>query len=166
MAKVLVCVAWPYSNSAIHLGHVAGSLLPPDIFAKYHILIGDEVLMVSGSDQHGTPVTVTAEKEGTTPEEVAERYHRINKKAIEDLGIEFSLFTKTHTQNHFEVVQDIFITLLNKGLLVKKGTMQYYCPQCAKFLPDRYVMGTCAKCSNERSRGDQCESCGKSNQTI
>lgn len=160
MAKVLVCVAWPYSNSAIHLGHVAGSLLPPDIFAKFHILKGDEVLMVSGSDQHGTPVTVTAEKEGTTPEEVAERYHRINKKAIEDLGIEFSLFTKTHTPNHFEVVQDIFITLLDKGLLVKKGTMQYYCPRCAKFLPDRYVLGTCAKCGNERSRGDQCESCG------
>jgi methionyl-tRNA synthetase len=85
MAKILVCVAWPYSNSALHLGHVAGSLLPPDIFAKYHILKGDEVLMVSGSDQHGTPVTVTAEKEGTTAEAVAERYHSINKKAIEDL---------------------------------------------------------------------------------
>ncbi len=160
MVKVLVCVAWPYSNSAIHLGHVTGSLLPPDIFAKYHILKGNEVLMVSGSDQHGTPVTVTAEKEGTTPEEVAERYHRINKKAIEDLGIEFSLFTKTHTENHFEVVQDVFMTLLDKGLLVKKGTMQYYCPRCAKFLPDRYVIGACGKCGNERSRGDQCEACG------
>ena len=160
MVKVLVCVAWPYSNSAIHLGHVTGSLLPPDIFAKFNILKGNEVLMVSGSDQHGTPVTVTAEKEGTSPEEVAERYHRINKKAIEDLGIEFSLFTKTHTENHFEVVQDVFMTLLDKGLLVKKGTMQYYCPRCAKFLPDRYVIGACGKCGNERSRGDQCEACG------
>jgi len=160
MEKVLVCVAWPYSNSAIHLGHVAGSLLPPDIFAKYHILRGDEVLMVSGSDQHGTPVTVTAEKEGTTAEAVAERYHKINKKAIEDLGIGFSLFTKTHTDNHFEVVHDVFRTLLAKGHLYKKGTMQYYCPKCTKFLPDRYVEGSCKKCGNERSRGDQCENCG------
>ncbi|OPY31062.1 MAG: Methionine--tRNA ligase [Methanomassiliicoccales archaeon PtaU1.Bin124] len=160
MAKVLVCVAWPYSNSAIHLGHVAGSLLPPDIFAKFHILKGDDVLMVSGSDQHGTPVTVTAEREGTTPEAVAERCHNINKKAIEDLGIGFSLFTKTHTQNHYDVVHDVFNTLLEKGHLYKKGTMQYYCPKCTKFLPDRYVEGTCKKCGNERSRGDQCENCG------
>ncbi|QLH75472.1 MAG: methionine--tRNA ligase [Methanomassiliicoccales archaeon] len=160
MAKILVCVAWPYSNSAIHLGHVAGSLLPPDIFSKYHRLRGDDVLMVSGSDQHGTPVTVTAEMEGTTPEVVAERYHEINKKAIEDLRIGFSLFTKTHTQNHFEVVHDVFLRLLEKGYLYKKATMQYYCPKCAKFLPDRYVEGTCKKCRNERSRGDQCESCG------
>jgi hypothetical protein len=101
MAKVVVCVAWPYSNSPIHLGHVAGSLLPPDIFAKYHRLKGDEVLMVSGSDQHGTPVTVKAEKENVSPEEIAERYHDINSKAIKDLHIDFSLFTKTHTQNHF-----------------------------------------------------------------
>lgn len=160
MAKILVCVAWPYSNSALHLGHVTGSLLPPDIFAKYHILKGDDVLMVSGSDQHGTPVTVTAEKEGTTAEAVSERYHLINKKAIEDLGIGFSLFTKTHTQNHTDVVHDIFLNLLGKGLLYKKATMQYYCPKCTKFLPDRYVEGTCKKCGNERSRSDQCEACG------
>jgi methionyl-tRNA synthetase len=160
MAKVLVCVAWPYSNSAIHLGHVTGSLLPPDIFAKFHILKGDDVLMVSGSDQHGTPVTVTADKEGTTPEVIAERYHAINKKAIEDLGINFSLFTKTHTENHIEVVHDIFMRLKDKGFLYTKSTMQYYCPKCEKFLPDRYVEGTCKHCGNERSRGDQCESCG------
>jgi methionyl-tRNA synthetase len=94
MVKVLVCVAWPYANAPIHLGHVAGSLLPPDIFSKYHRLHGNEVLMVSGSDQHGTPITVKAEKEGVTPEVIAERYHEINKKAIEGLDIEFSLFTK------------------------------------------------------------------------
>ena len=94
MAKVLVCVAWPYANSPIHLGHVAGSLLPPDIFSRYRRLRGDEVLMVSGSDQHGTPITVRAEKENVTPLEVAERYHQMNKKAIEDLNIEFSLFTR------------------------------------------------------------------------
>lgn len=161
MAKVLVCVAWPYANSPIHLGHVAGSLLPPDIFSKYHRLIGDEVLMVSGSDQHGTPITVKADKEGVTPEVIAERYHAINKKAIEGLDIEFSLFTKTHTPNHIEVVNDVFLTLKDKGYLYTKGTQQYYCPRCEKFLPDRYVEGTCPFCGNEKARGDQCEKCGK-----
>ena len=105
MARVLVCAAWPYANGALHLGHIAGSLLGPDIFARYHRLKGDEVLMVSGSDQHGTPVTVKAEKEGVSAEEIAERYHRINSKAIKDLGIQFDLFTKTHNPHHYEVVR-------------------------------------------------------------
>jgi len=158
--KVFIGVAWPYANSAIHLGHVAGSLLPPDIFSRYHRLRGHRVLMVSGSDQHGTPVTVRADKEGTSPLEVADRYHEINKKAIEDLGIEFSLFTKTHTENHVQVVHDIFLRLLEKGYLEQKETMQYYCPTCGKFLPDRYVEGRCVKCGNENSRSDQCDRCG------
>lgn len=161
MAKVLVCVAWPYANSPIHLGHVAGSLLPPDIFSRYRRLRGDEVLMVSGSDQHGTPITVRAEKENVTPLEVAERYHQMNKKAIEDLNIEFSLFTKTHTDNHLRVVSDVFLDLLEKDLLYEKATLQYFCPKCDKFLPDRYVEGICPACDNERARGDQCEQCGK-----
>lgn len=161
MAKVLVCVAWPYANAPIHLGHVAGSLLPPDIFSKYNRLMGNEVLMVSGSDQHGTPITVKADKEGVTPQVIADRYHEINKKAIEGLDIEFSLFTKTHTPNHIEVVNDVFLTLKDKGYLYKKGTQQYYCPKCEKFLPDRYVEGICPACGNEKARGDQCEKCGK-----
>lgn len=116
--------------------------------------------MVSGSDQHGTPVTVRAEREGTSPEDIAEHYHRINAKAIEDLGIKFELFTKTHSPNHFEVVHEVFLKLLDNGYLYKKGTMQYFCPKCGKFLPDRYVEGVCRKCGNERARGDQCEKCG------
>lgn len=160
MAKILVCVAWPYANGVLHLGHVAGSLLGPDIFARYHRLRGDEVLMVSGSDQHGTPVTVRAEKEGVPVDQVAENFHKINSKAIKDLGINFDLFTKTHNPNHFKVVHDVFNRLLEKGFLYKKGTMQYYCPKCNKFLPDRYVEGVCNKCGNERARGDQCEKCG------
>jgi methionyl-tRNA synthetase len=160
MAKYVVCTAWPYSNGVIHVGHVAGSLLPPDIFTKFLRIKGNEVLMVSGSDMHGTPVTVRAEKEGLSPEEVAERYHRMNLKAIEDLGITYSLFTKTHTENHFEVVHDIFLKLLEKGHLYKKQTMQYYCSDCDKFLPDRYVEGVCPKC-NTKARGDQCEECGE-----
>jgi methionyl-tRNA synthetase len=160
MDRLLVCVAWPYSNGSIHVGHVAGSLLPPDIFTKFHRMKGNEVLMVSGSDMHGTPVTVRAEKEGLSPQEVAERYHRTNLRAIEDLGITFSLFTKTHTQNHFDVVHDIFLTLLDKGYLYEKDTVQYYCPTCERFLPDRYVEGICWKCGS-KTRGDQCEKCGQ-----
>jgi methionyl-tRNA synthetase len=160
MAKYVVCTAWPYSNGVIHVGHVAGSLLPPDIFTKFLRIKGNEVLMVSGSDMHGTPVTVRAEKEGLSPEDVAERYHYMNLKAIEDLGITYSLFTKTHTENHFEVVHDIFLRLLEKGYLYKKQTMQYFCSDCDKFLPDRYVEGICPKC-NTKARGDQCEGCGE-----
>ena len=161
MSKVVVCVAWPYANGTIHLGHLAGSILPPDIFSRYNKLLGNEVLMVSGSDQHGTPITVTAEKEGTTPQAVADRFHEINKKAIEDMNIEYSLFTKTHTENHIRVTQDIFATLLEKGYLYTKESNQYYCPKCGKFLPDRYVEGICPQCGAERTRGDQCDSCGK-----
>jgi methionyl-tRNA synthetase len=160
MAKVLVCVAWPYANGPIHLGHVAGSLLPPDIFTRHHRMKGDRVLMVSGSDQHGTPVTVRAEKEGVTPDVIADRYHSINKKAIEDLGIEFSLFSKTHNLNHVEVVHDVFLTLMRNGYLYQDRTLNYYCPRDQKFLPDRYVEGRCHRCGNERARGDQCEKCG------
>lgn len=161
MSKVLVCVAWPYANGVIHLGHMAGSILPPDIFSRYNKLLGNEVMMVSGSDQYGTPITVSAEKEGVTPEVIAERYHAINKKAIEDMEVDFSLFTKTHTENHKEVVQDVFLRLLENGYLYVKESNQYYCPKCGKFLPDRYVEGTCPDCGAENVRGDQCDSCGK-----
>lgn len=161
MAKIMIGVAWPYANGTVHLGHLAGSLLPPDIFRRYNVLIGNETLMVSGSDQHGTPITVTAEKEKTTPLDVAEKFHAINKKAIEDMGIEFSLFTKTHTENHIRMVQRVFLELLEKGFLYKKETMQYFCPTCNKFLPDRYVEGTCPECGDTAARGDQCDKCGK-----
>ncbi len=160
MAKVCINIAWPYANGTIHLGHVAGSLLPPDIFSRYNRLIGNEVLMVGGSDQHGTPITVSAEKCGMTPEAYAEKYHEINKKAIEDLSIEYSLFNKTHCPTHFEVVQDIFGDLLAKGYIYTKETDQYYCPKCARFLPDRYVEGVCPKCGAEKTRSDQCDACG------
>lgn len=160
MVKICINIAWPYANGPIHLGHVAGSLLPPDIFSRYNRLIGNEVIVVGGSDQHGTPITVTAEKEGSTPAVVADRYHHINKKAIEDLDIEYSLFSKTHGANHIEVVQWIFTDLLNKGYLYEKETNQYYCPVCQRFLPDRYVEGTCPQCGAEDVRSDQCDTCG------
>ncbi|MCL2032165.1 MAG: methionine--tRNA ligase [Methanomassiliicoccaceae archaeon] len=161
MSKICINIAWPYANGPIHLGHVAGSLLPPDIFSRYNRLKGNEVLMVGGSDQHGTPITVTAEKEGSTPAVVADRYHHINKKAIEDLGIEYSLFSKTHGANHIDVVHWLFTDLLKKGYLYEGETSQYYCSKCMKFLPDRYVEGTCPSCGAEDVRSDQCDSCGK-----
>lgn len=165
MEKILIGVAWPYANGTVHLGHLAGSLLPPDIFRRYNILKGNDTLMVSGSDQHGTPITVTAEKENISPLDVAERFHNINKKAIEDMGIEFSLFTKTHTDNHMKMVQRVFLELLDKGFLYKKESMQYYCPSCERFLPDRYVVGVCPSCGADNIRGDQCDSCGKDFET-
>lgn len=161
MSKVLICVAWPYANGTIHLGHLAGSILPSDIFSRYNKLLGNDVLVVSGSDQHGTPITVTAEKEGVTPNIVADKFHEINKKAIEDMGIEYSLFTKTHNQNHTDVVQNVFTRLLKKGYLYTGESDQYYCPKCNKFLPDRYVEGTCPECGTKKIRGDQCDFCGK-----
>ena len=131
-----------------------------DIFSRYNRLIGNEVLMVSGSDQHGTPITVSAEKHGMTPEAYADKYHEINKKAIEDMGIEFSLFNKTHCPTHFEVVQKIFTDLKDRGYIYPKETNQYYCPKCQRFLPDRYVEGVCPKCGAEKTRSDQCDNCG------
>jgi len=165
MSKICINIAWPYANGPIHIGHVAGSLLPPDIFSRYNRLKGNEVLVVGGSDQHGTPITVTAEKEGSTPAIVADRYHHINKKAIEDLGIEYSLFSKTHGVNHIEVVQWIFTDLLKKGYLFEKETDQYYCSRCNRFLPDRYVEGVCPKCKMEKVRSDQCDNCGTTFET-
>ncbi len=160
MKQILIGVAWPYANGPIHIGQVGGCYLPPDIFRRYHKMKGDEVLMVSGSDQHGTPVTVTAEEEGMTPKEVAEKYHRINSKALEDLGVEFTLFTYTMHPTHKRVARDMFKTLYEKDYIYKDTMETFYCSHCDKFLPDRYVLGTCPKCGAEDIRGDQCDECG------
>ena len=160
MARILVCVAWPYANGPIHVGHVTGSILPADIFARYNRLVGNETVMVSGSDMHGAPITVSAEKEGVAPEVIANRYHEANAKAIADLGIDFDLYTHTHTLNHQETAHEFFLKLLERGHLVKDSTPQFFCASCSRFLPDRYVEGTCPHCKYERARGDQCDSCG------
>lgn len=159
--QIFIGVAWPYANGEVHVGHIAGCYLGADIFARYQRMKGNDVLMVSGSDQHGTPITVSAEKEGVSPEEIAERYHQINEKAMDRLGISFDLYTKTHTKHHAEVVTDFFLDLLNKGYITKKKTDEAYCPECERFLPDRYVEGTCPYCGYEHARGDQCEECGR-----
>ncbi|MCD6383609.1 MAG: methionine--tRNA ligase [Thermoplasmata archaeon] len=161
MSRTFIGVAWPYANGPLHLGHIAGCYLPADIYARYMRLRGEEVLMVSGSDQHGTPITLHAEEEGTTPEEIAERYHRRNAESLRRLGISFDLYTKTHREGHFRVVQDIFLTLLNKGFIYRKSMESPYCPKCKRFLPDRYVEGTCPYCGYPKARGDQCDNCGR-----
>ncbi len=161
MQKIFIGVAWPYANGPIHLGHVAGSLLPPDIFARYHRMKGNKVLMVSGSDQHGTPITVNAEKKGVSPKEIAEKFHFINSKAISDLGIAFDLFFETSHENHKKVVWDFFTTLLAKDYIYKKVMLSPFCPNCNKFLPDRYIEGECPHCGFGNARGDQCDDCGK-----
>lgn len=159
--RVLVCVAWPYANGNLHLGHVAGSLLPPDIFARYHRLRGHDVLMVSGSDTHGTPITVKAEKEGVTPREIVDRYHMADLQALKDLGIAFDLYTETDTENHWRITQDMFLGLYRNGYLYKDRMVSLYCPTCRRFLADRYVEGTCPHCGYTEARGDQCDECGR-----
>ena len=159
--RILVCVAWPYANGSLHLGHIAGAYLPADIFARYHRLKGNEVLMVSGSDQHGTPVTIRADQEGRAPQEIASRFNQEFLRCWDELGISFDLFTTTGTQNHAQVTQDLFLTLHRKGYIYKDTVLLPYCPACQRFLPDRYVEGTCPHCNSERARGDQCENCGK-----
>ena len=159
--NILVCVAWPYTNGFLHLGHLAGTYIPADIFARFHRLKGNNVLMVSGSDQHGTPVTIRAEEEGKTPQEIVDEYRPGQLQAWEQLGISFDLFTTTGTENHKETVHDIFVTLLDKGLLFTRTTTQLFDTQAMRFLPDRYVEGKCPNCQFERARGDQCDHCGK-----
>ncbi len=157
--KVLVCAAWPYGNGDLHLGHVAGAYLPADIFARFERLRGRSVLFVSGTDSHGTPITVTAEKEGLRPEDVFRRYHRRFLESFSRLGISFDLFTHTDTDNHHRVAKDFFIRLEEKKLLLPDTTQQFYCEADRRFLPDRYVTGTCPHCGNPSARGDQCEAC-------
>ena len=159
--RILVCVAWPYANGSLHVGQIAGAYLPADIFARYHRARGNEVVMVSGSDSHGTPTTIKAEQEGKTPQEIAAYYQQEFLDSWERLGISYNLYTTTDTRNHTEVVQDIFLRLLEKGYLEKKTISQAYCPNCQRFLPDRYVEGTCPHCQSPNARGDQCEACGK-----
>ncbi|MFC1929658.1 methionine--tRNA ligase [Chloroflexota bacterium] len=159
--RIFIGVAWPYANGSLHLGQIAGAYLPADIFARYHRIKGNEVLMVSGSDQHGTPITIKAEQEGKKPEEITAGYHREFLESWQKLGISFDLFTTTGTANHAEVAQDIFLTLLKKGYTYKNIVSQAYCPKCQRFLPDRYIEGTCPYCSAPEARGDQCDACGK-----
>src|SRR5438045_335174 len=153
---IFLGVAWPYANGHLHIGHIAGAYLPADIFARYHRLRGDRVLMVSGSDAHGTPVTVRAEQEGRGPAEVVDEYQRSFLDTWERLGITFDIFTSTMTPNHARVVQGLFLRLWEKDYIYKSSMDLPYCPVDKRFLVDRYVEGTCPHCGYPSARGDQC----------
>jgi len=158
--RVLVCVAWPYANGPFHVGHVSGVYLPADVFARFERMRGADVLMVSGSDCHGTPITIRAEREGVPPVEIIDRYQASFLHTFDQLGIEFDLFTKTYTENHYAVTQDVFLRLLEKGYLYRDRMTGSYSETQGRFLPDRYVEGICPNCGYARARGDQCDNCG------
>lgn len=159
--KILVAVAWPYASGPRHLGHLAGAYLPADIFARYHRIAGNKVLMVSGSDAHGTPITVRAEEEGVDPQAIVDRYHTEFLDNWERLGISWDLYTSTGTENHAQVTQQVFLRLLENGYLEKHTSSQFYDETAQRFLPDRYVEGTCPHCGYGEARGDQCDNCGR-----
>jgi len=158
--NILIAIAWPYANAEIHVGNITGSHLPGDIVARYHRLKGNKVLMVSGTDSHGTPVTLRADAEGRPVEEVYKKFHEGFLDVFRGYGITYDLFTTTHTENHFKVSQTIFLALQKNGLLFRQKTKQWYSPSTARFLPDRYVEGTCYICGYEGARSDQCDNCG------
>ncbi|MBI4759969.1 MAG: methionine--tRNA ligase [Chloroflexota bacterium] len=158
--NILIAIAWPYANAEIHVGNITGSHLPGDIVARYHRLKGNKVLMVSGTDSHGTPVTLAADKEGKPVEEVYKKYHNGFLELFQGFGITYDLFTTTHTENHFKVSQAIFLALMRNGYLFKQTSKQWYSPAAKRFLPDRYVEGTCYLCGFEGARSDQCDNCG------
>jgi methionyl-tRNA synthetase len=161
MSKTIhVSVAWPYSNGDLHVGHLAGAYLPADIFARYHRLKGNKVLMVSGSDSHGTPILVEANKRGISARELFEQYHERFLLTQKKIGITYDLFTHTDTENHHKIAQDFFLKLLNNGHLKKETQTLLYSEKEGRFLPDRFVEGTCYICGYSSARGDQCDNCG------
>jgi methionyl-tRNA synthetase len=158
--KVLVAPAWPYASGPRHLGHVVGFAVPGDIFARYHRLKGNDVLMVSGTDEHGTPTMVAADREGVSPRELADRYNRATREDLRDLGITYDCFTRTTTRNHARVTQDLFRTLYEHGWLIERTTLGAFSATTGNTLPDRYIEGTCPICGFPEARGDQCDNCG------
>jgi methionyl-tRNA synthetase len=155
-----VSVAWPYANGDLHIGHLAGAYLPADIFARYHRLKGNHVLMVSGSDSHGTPISVEADKRGVSARSIFEHYHARFLRTQQKIGISYDLFTHTDTENHHRLAQDVFLLLLERGHLYKESQQLLYSPTERRFLPDRYVEGECYICHYPDARGDQCDNCG------
>jgi len=159
-SRVLNAVAWPYANGPRHIGHVSGFGVPSDVFSRYQRMAGNQVLMVSGTDEHGTPILVQAEKEGVSPRELADRYNRMIVEDLRALGLSYDLFTRTTTRNHYEVAQELFRTVHRNGYLLERTTKGAISPSTGRTLPDRYIEGTCPICGYEHARGDQCDNCG------
>lgn len=158
--KILVTAALPYANGRIHLGHIAGAYLPADIFVRYHRLKGNDIVFICGSDEHGVPITITADKEKVSPQVIIDRFHNDNKAAFERLGMSFDIYSRTSLPLHHETAKEFFLSFHERGLLNEKKTMQFFDEKSNMFLPDRYVEGTCPKCGNESARSDECENCG------
>ncbi len=157
---ILTAVAWPYANGPRHIGHVAGFGVPSDVFSRYQRMAGNSVLMVSGTDEHGTPIQVQADREGLSARELADRYNRVIAEDLQGLGLSYDLFTRTTTRNHYSVVQTIFTALHDNGYIVERPQLSAISPSTGRGLPDRYVEGTCPICGYDGARGDQCDSCG------
>jgi len=157
--KVLVTSALPYANGPIHLGHLSGAYLPADIYVRYKRLKGDDIIYVCGSDEHGVPITITADKEKVSPKVIIDRYHEMNKKAFEMFGMDFDIYSRTSLPLHHETAQTFFKSFYDQGILKEKKTLQFYDEKAKMFLPDRYVEGTCPRCGYEEARSDECENC-------
>ena len=158
--RYLVTSALPYANGPVHIGHLAGVYIPSDIYTRYLRLRGRDVVSVCGSDEHGVPITIKARKEGVTPQEIVDRYHRIIKDSFERLGMSFDIYSRTSSPTHAVTASDFFRKLYDEGKFIEKSSMQYYDEEAGTFLADRYIVGTCPKCGNDRAYGDQCEKCG------
>ncbi len=160
--RTLVTSALPYANGPIHLGHLAGAYLPADLYTRFKRLKGDDIIHICGSDEHGVPITIAAEKEGVSPQEIVDRYHERNKAVFKKFGIDFDYYGRTSSETHKKTSQDFFLKLFEQGLFKKKSQEQFYDEDANMYLPDRYVKGTCPKCGHPEAYGDQCEKCGSS----
>ena len=158
--RYLVTSALPYANGPVHIGHLAGVYIPSDIYTRYLRLKGCDVISVCGSDEHGVPITIKARKEGVTPQQIVDRYHNLIKKSFEGLGMSFDIYSRTSSATHAATASEFFRKLYDEGKFIEKTSMQYYDEEAQTFLADRYIVGTCPKCGNERAYGDQCEKCG------
>jgi len=158
--KILVTSALPYANGPIHLGHLSGAYLPADIYVRYKRLTGDDIIFICGSDEHGVPITISADKEKVSPQVIIDRYHELNKKAFEKFLMSFDNYSRTSLPVHHETAKEFFLEFFNRGILIEKKTNQFYDEKVKMFLPDRYVEGTCPRCGNEQARSDECENCG------
>ena len=158
--RKMITAALPYANGPVHIGHLAGVYIPADVYARFQRNTGQEIAFICGSDEHGIPITIRAKKEGITPQEVVDKYHEIIKKSFADLGISFDEYSRTTSKKHYEISQEFFLNLYNKGKFEEEISEQFFDEQAGEFLADRYIVGTCPKCSNENAYGDQCEKCG------
>ena len=159
--KILVTAALPYANGPLHVGHLAGAYIPADVYVRYKRLKGADIIFICGSDEHGVPITIRADKENVSPKEIVDRYHSMMKKSFEGIGVAFDNYSRTSLPLHHKISQDFFLNLYNKEFIREQEIRQYYCVSCSRFLPDRYIEGECPHCHASGARGDQCESCGR-----